>query len=253
MMKNKIAFGTIVVLLSLFLVNLVNAQVSEYPQITNQWCDAMNSCPEGLECFSFPSIGLRCAQSNPCSYFGCPERTQCSVAESYPGQVMCFCVGPECPATSGDEDTVSYDLLTQTVVHTIDSDEQTVSHNISLWKTTDEDRGILETPITSVEYRGKIVVRKSKLFMNMPTNKEEPINFLPKDAIRKSKDISETPEIIKVELKAEAEKPIYSVKGVKQARLLFLIPVNLEIETKISAESSEVISVNKPWWSFLAW
>jgi len=252
MMKNKTLFETIIVLLGLFLANIASAQVSEYPQITDQWCDAVNPCLEGLECFSFPGIGLRCAQSNPCSYFACPEGTQCSVAESYPGQVMCFCVGPECPATSGDKDTVFYDILTQTVVHTINPDGQIVSHNISLWKTTDENGGILETPTTSTEYRGKIVVKQSKLFMDTPAG-EKPIDILPEYAISKAKGVAETPEIKKVELKVEAEKPVYSVKGIKQARLLFIIPVSMEIETKVDAETRDVISVNKPWWSSLAW
>jgi len=34
---------------------------------------------------------------------------------------------------------------------------------------------------------------------------------------------------------------------------MIFIPVELEIKTKISAETSDVISVHKPWWSFLAW
>lgn len=248
-MKQKILLTLI--LLSVFLVPIVNAQISEYPQITDQWCDAMNPCPEGLECFSFSGIGLRCAQPNPCSYFDCPENTQCGVAESYPAQVMCQCVGPECPATSGDEDTVSYDLLTQTVIHVIKPDEQTVSHNISLWKTTDENRGILETTAAQSEYSNELVVENSKLLMKTSAGKKQ-INVLPEEAI----GVSETPskEVVKkIELKEESQKPIYSVKGIKQARLLFLIPVSMEVETKVDAEIGNVISVNKPWWSFLAW
>jgi len=251
-MKDKIIFGTAIILLSLFLVNLANAQISEYPQITEQWCDATNPCPEELECYRFPDIGLRCAQKNPCSYYECPSRTQCGILEMYPGIVTCSCFGPECPATSGDEDTVSYDSLTQTVVYTIGPDEQTVSHNISLWKTTDENRGILETPTTSIGYHGKIVVKQSKLFMNTPTG-EKPINILPEDAINEAKGIAETPEIKKVELKVESGKPIYSVKGIKQEKLFFIIPVSMEIETKIDAETRDVISINKPWWDFLSW
>ena len=61
----------------------------EYQEITGQACDAENPCPEDLECFSFPDIGLRCADPNPCSYFDCPPWAQCVIAESYPGQVMC--------------------------------------------------------------------------------------------------------------------------------------------------------------------
>ena len=110
-MKQK--YLTSLIVFSLFLIPLVNAQITE------QWCDAKNPCSEGLECYSFPSIGLRCAQPNPCSYYECPEGTQCSVLEIYPGGVMCSCVGPECPTTSDNEDTISYDLSTQTVIHVI--------------------------------------------------------------------------------------------------------------------------------------
>jgi hypothetical protein len=68
----------------------VSCELLQYPQITEKPCDAINPCPEGLECFSFPSIGLRCAQPNPCTYFKCPEGTQCTIAESFPGQVKCI-------------------------------------------------------------------------------------------------------------------------------------------------------------------
>ena len=85
----------------------VAVEKEEIPQITEQNCDLMNHCPEGLDCFNFPSIGLRCAELNPCAYYKCPEGTECLVQEIYPSVVKCSCVGPECPITSGDEDTVS--------------------------------------------------------------------------------------------------------------------------------------------------
>jgi len=247
-MKQKILT---LILLSVFLVPIVNAQINEYPQITDQSCDAMNPCHEGLECFSFSGIGLRCAQPNPCSYFKCPDGTQCSIAESYPSQVMCFCVGPECPAAGGDEDTVGYNLSTQTAIHLIKPDGQTASHNISLWKTTDENRGILETNASQAEYSSSLVVENSELLMKTSIGKKQ-INVLPEDAI----GISETPDkeaVEKIELREESQRPVYSVIGTKQARLLFIVPVSLEVETKIDAETSKIISVTKPWWSFLAW
>ncbi len=251
MIKNKIIFSILPVLLGLFLVSMTNAQVSEYPQITDQWCDAINRCPEGLECYSFPGIGLRCAQPDPCSYFKCPtNKTQCAILESYPGRVMCSCVGPECPATSGGEQSVSYDLLTQTVVHTIDQNKQTVSHDVSLWKTAPGNKGILETTFASVEYSNELTIEESTLFMKTSVGKK-PINVMPEDAIA----VSETPNtesIKKIELKEESQKPVYSIKGVKRSRILFIFPVSLEIETKVNAETNQVISVKKPWWSFLA-
>lgn len=239
------------IVFGLFLIPLVSAQISGYPQITEQFCDAMIPCPEGLECFSFPGIGLRCTQPNPCSYYKCPIGTQCVVAESYPGQVICSCVGPECPAASGAEETVEYDLLTQTVIHVIKPDEQTVSHNISLWKATPGNKSILETALASAEYSNELVVENSKLFMRTSAGKKQ-INVLPEEAI----GVSETPNIgsiKKIELEEESQRPIYSVEGEKPVKILGIFSITLGIETKVSAETGDVISVNKPWWSFIAW
>jgi len=100
----------IFIVMVLFLVSFAFAQEEinkNYPQITEQWCDLNNPCPEGLECNSFPNIGLRCAEHSPCSYYECSEGYECRVAASYPGSVTCSCVGPECPTSSGDEDTES--------------------------------------------------------------------------------------------------------------------------------------------------
>ncbi len=74
----------------LLLVGCASNQPNPAPwegKITNQTCDAVNRCPEGLECYSFPDLGLRCAQSNPCSYY-CPGK-ECLVLESYPEQIRC--------------------------------------------------------------------------------------------------------------------------------------------------------------------
>lgn len=67
-------------------------------QISNESCSLEKPCPPGMTCFSFPNMGLRCASPDPCSYFPCPEGTQCVVALSYPAQVYCsgHCMGEEC-------------------------------------------------------------------------------------------------------------------------------------------------------------
>lgn len=227
------------------LIPSIRAHDNEYPQITERWCDAANPCPDGLECLSFPNNGLRCAESDPCSYYECSEGTQCVIAESHPGKVRCNCVGPECPTR--DEDTVSYDVNTQTVVHAIKKDEQALSHQISL-RTTPENKGILETTESSAEYSGELVVEDSKLFMKTSAGKTR-INTMPEKAIA----ISETPTSIhKIVLKEELNKPVYSIYGSRTAKIFGIFPSTMGVETQVNAETGEVISVNMPWWSFLA-
>ena len=71
------------ILLTICFVPLTSAEISD------ESCSLNEPCPPGMECFSFPGVGLRCASPNPCSYFQCPEATSCAVALSYPGQVVC--------------------------------------------------------------------------------------------------------------------------------------------------------------------
>jgi len=56
-----------------------------------------------------------------------------------------------------------------------------------------------------------------------------------------------------VETKEQDGKNIYIIDGSRKKRILFLIPVNLNIKTQIDAETGEIISTKKSWWSFLAW
>jgi len=235
--------------------NMPYPEVSKYPQITNQSCDALNSCPTDLSCYSFPGIGLRCAKPNPCSYYQCPSGTQCTLTASYPGQVICSCTGPECPTSSGDEDTVSFDPSTQTEVHVIRPDGQEDQQNVSLRQAGREGsvpskEGILQSTNASAEYTSELIIKDRQLFMNTSVG-EKPVNIMPEDAV----SVSETPNVDlvqKIELKEESEKPVYIIKGTKQAMLFFLFPIQLEIETKIDASTGKVISAKKPWWRFLA-
>jgi len=87
--------------------------------------------------------------------------------------------------------------------------------------------------------------------LNMETSVgTKKIKILPKKALSK---IPETIQVGEIELKEESQKPIYSIRGTKQARVLFIFPVTLNIEVRIDAGTGDVISVKKPWWSFLAW
>ena len=75
-------------------------------------------------------------------------------------------------------------------------------------------------------------------------------------SIENSVEITKPEEEIqldKIELKERNEKPVYLVKTIKKARLFFLIPISMKIETQVNAQTGDVISVQKPWWSFFVW
>lgn len=234
---------------------MTNASVAKHsdgecgPQgvnITEIWCDAENPCPEALDmdCFSFPGLGLRCARrGDPCSYYQCPLGTECGLGMTYPAQVICSgtCEGDEC------ETGVSYDVVTGEIEF-IKNDKKQLTE-ITLH--TAGSRGILETATTSVEYSNELTIRESKLFMKTSVG-EKQISILPEDVIA----MPETPDkesVKDMELKEEAGEPIYSLMWEESAKLLGIFPVTLETETRVSAGAGELISVNKPWWSFLAW
>ncbi|MFA4834257.1 MAG: PepSY domain-containing protein [Patescibacteria group bacterium] len=92
----------------------------------------------------------------------------------------------------------------------------------------------------------KLTIQDDNLYLGTSAGKKE-IKISPEEASTKAT----LTKVSAIELIEESQAPIYSVKGTKQAKLFLLIPVSIQIETKVSAESGEVISVKKPWWSFL--
>ena len=70
--------------------------------------------------------------------------------------------------------------------------------------------------------------------------------------------------VISVELKEEeikvqkgvrgfigTTKLVYNIRTVEERKALALIPTSMNVDSKVDAETGEVISVVKPWWSFL--
>ncbi len=227
----------IVMLFLTFLILQTGVLAIDYPQITEQGCgfdDEWNmiSCPEKLECYGFPNTGKDvCAQPNPCSYYQCPDGTFCSVQETWPATVKCSNQAPPSPLAKKDS--------------SVAQDKQIIASHAS------EKDDIIKANFASVKHSDELIVENSKVFM-LTTSGKRVVNIMPDAAIF----ISETPnkELIKsIELNEELRKPVYFVTGIKYAKLLFIAPASIEIKTEIDAETGEIISVKKPWWSFLAW
>ena len=60
-------------------------------------------------------------------------------------------------------------------------------------------------------------------------------------------------EVIDVEVIEDEDSVKYGVGGTKNEGLLFVIPVKVSTNVQVDATTGKVISINRPWWSFLAW
>ena len=257
--------------------------------ITEQSCDACTrSCPTGMFCYNFPEIGNRCADKNPCDYYQCPQGTKCeiplrnmlgvlcpqaNIGSNGLSEVKCVCDGPDCPDTSDknegfnpnagnfvtnvDNDcTVTYDAETKT---------QTVGPCTGESDTNEENggqgiEGGSGAPSTSKGFSGvtiksgsvqayskeKITFEEDKVYMQTEEGRKE-IKIMPNEL---PSEVEGTIENIIIE--EVNSKPVYSIKTTKKGKFLFIIPVTGTIETKISAENKEIVSIKKPMWSFLA-
>ncbi len=101
------------------------------------------------------------------------------------------------------------------------------------------------TMTTSLE----VVSSSSKPYLKTSQGLKE-IKNLPEEI--KAKVADKVNVINKIEIKEQNKKPLFSVSGVKKVKLLFLFPVSAKMEFQIDLEKGEIISIKKPWWSFLA-
>jgi len=156
--------------------------------------------------------------------------------------------------TQDSENLVSgQEIDTETII-SVENNGRTRKVRINLHEDVPGSKGVfatIETDKISVGYSGDLFVEETVLYMETSVGRKR-MNILPEGAI----SVSETPDIssvMKVELKEETQRPVYSVRGKKNARILFIIPVTVKIETKVDAETGEIVSIKKPWWNILAW
>ena len=55
-----------------------------------------------------------------------------------------------------------------------------------------------------------------------------------------------------IEVKEVNNEPVYQIKGVREARLLWVIPIDMEVTVNIDITTGAVKTVETPWWGFLA-
>jgi antitoxin (DNA-binding transcriptional repressor) of toxin-antitoxin stability system len=72
--------------------------------------------------------------------------------------------------------------------------------------------------------------------------------------------INETPEKVKARIREQVREmrlerkqgiPVYAVAAVKPGRLLGIVPISVNVNYEIAATNGTMLTVNRPWWSFL--
>ncbi len=111
-----------------------------------------------------------------------------------------------------------------------------------------EGISILNTKEISVKSSLEIIEESQKIYIKTSDGNKE-FKILPEEAISKIGEIDN----IEIKIEEEDGEGVYSISGTKEVKLFFIIPISAEVEQKVNIETGEVISVKKPWWSFLAW
>lgn len=121
---------------------------------------------------------------------------------------------------------------------------------ITIQKQTDGTIGVISHGVVAVTTE-KVTVEGNRLFVGT-TESAKHMSVLPDEAKNTAITSAGLTSVETTKIKTEEQKPIYSVQGVRSSKLLFIIPVSIRTTTKIDATNGKVISIQKPWWSFLA-
>ena len=120
---------------------------------------------------------------------------------------------------------------------------------VTIQKQVDGTIGITSNKATAITTE-KVTVEENRLFVG-PTESAKPVSVLPHEAQNTAISSAGIASVVATELKTEEQKPVYTIQGIRNSRLLFFIPVSVKTTTKIDASNGKVISIQKPWWSFL--
>jgi hypothetical protein len=100
----------------------------------------------------------------------------------------------------------------------------------------------------SVSTQARLVVQESKMYMNISNTNVE-ISVVPSQAVSIAQVRNQTRAMI--ELYSESEGAKYRIMEEKTVRLLGLIPLRMNVSSKVDATTGVLEEVIRPWWSFL--
>ena len=108
-----------------------------------------------------------------------------------------------------------------------------------------KDEVYIESNNVSAVTKARLKIENQSLSIQTRKGYKE-INVMPDEAISITEGKAE-----KIELQVIDEEPIYKIKSVKKATVLWLFQIDMSIEKQINAETGATKEETKPWWNIL--
>jgi hypothetical protein len=234
------------------------------PAVT-QNCTA--SCTEKWDCISWSvcsngSQTRTCIDSNECgTVLDKPSLTQsCSEEKECKENWVCGewsdCVNEEQKRTCNDLNKCRTfaekpELAKKCVIQDEKRNEKAKSFIERKEVTTEKNKNnvfVLKTKEISVESLSELIEVSGKVFVVTSKGSNE-IKVLPSTALIKANFTGKADKIHIEE--SFSGKAVYVVSGKKKGMFLLIFPVEAEIKVSVDVESGQIVSTEKPWWSFL--
>ncbi len=98
----------------------------------------------------------------------------------------------------------------------------------------------------------QVSTSEGKAYATKGDGVKQEIKVDPANALNSVKESIKTETIREIKVTEYKNKIVYEISAEKQVKILALIKSNMNIKFNIDVEEGKIISVEKPWWSFLA-
>lgn len=162
----------------------------------------------------------------------------------------CVCTADTVACPSEQEKTITTSVSSSKAKTPSSGTTSSSTSTISISKTSSGKTSVQSGNAYAIS-SSNISVIDSKLTMQTSKGENKEIKIMPDTASEKAISTLQLKQNVTIELK-DTGKPVYAIEGTKDVKVLALFKAEMKVQSEVDAETGEVISVNKPWWSFLA-
>lgn len=118
---------------------------------------------------------------------------------------------------------------------------------VTFQKDQDKKKVEMETENVKAQTKYRIKIDQGQIYI-VKDGEEKLVKKLPAKALREIVSRFNKFSAQDIDLTVEKDRALYQIKGNIKGRILWLIPVTLNLNAKVNAESGALEEVIKPWW-----